>query len=90
MIESVRIAERALGTVVYGGAKGESRLLRRSLFVVKPIRRGERFTKENVRSIRPGIGLHTRHYLEIEGREASRDIEFGTPMNWSLVSDRTQ
>ena len=59
---------------------------RRSLFVVAPIRKGEQFTSENVRSIRPANGLHTRHFDEIIGKTAACDIEAGTPLNWTLVS----
>jgi pseudaminic acid synthase len=63
MTEDVRVTEKALGTVSYraGANEGHSRIFRRSLFVVKDVRAGERFTRENVRSIRPGLGLHTRH-----------------------------
>jgi pseudaminic acid synthase len=85
MIADVRAAEQAIGAVVYGGAKGESKLLRRSLFVVKSMKKGEQFTPENVRSIRPALGLHTRHWLEIEGKTAAQDIEYGTPLSWSIV-----
>jgi sialic acid synthase SpsE len=47
---------------------------------------GEEFTAENIRSIRPGHGLHTRHLSEIMGQKAARDIERGTPMSWELVN----
>ena len=43
------------------------------------------FTEHNVRSIRPGYGLHTRHLDEVLGRTATSDIERGTPLNWELV-----
>jgi sialic acid synthase SpsE len=55
------------------------------LFVVSEVRRGDLFTEENVRSIRPANGLHPRHLPEILGRHAARDIETGTPMSWALV-----
>jgi sialic acid synthase SpsE len=63
-----------------------SRVFRRSLFAVENIKRGEAFTSKNVRSIRPGNGLHTRHLPEILGHHASRDIEKGTPLDWALIS----
>src|SRR4029077_12951805 len=69
MVDAVRVAERALGEIYFGcGAKEEAnRSLRRSLFVVQPMQRGEAFTPVNVRSIRPGNGLHTRHLNEVLG-----------------------
>ena len=88
MVEAVRTAERALGGVHYGasGEEAKSRVFRRSLFVVEDVKKGERFTEKNVRSIRPGNGLHTRHLKEVLGRTATRDIPRGTPMSWELVS----
>ena len=57
----------------------------RSLFAVRDIAKGERFTKENVRSIRPGFGMHPKHYEEILGKSAKKDIRKGEPMHWGLV-----
>jgi N-acetylneuraminate synthase len=87
MVQAVRTAEEALGGVRYGSGDEESRSLvfRRSLFVVEDLRAGEAFTAENVRSIRPGYGLHTRHLGEVLGRRAARDIPRGTPLSWPLV-----
>jgi N-acetylneuraminate synthase len=88
MVEGVRTAERALGKVFYGmnPAEAKSRVFRRSLFVVNDIKAGELFTQQNVRSIRPGYGLHTRHLEEILGRAASRDVQRGTPLAWDMVA----
>jgi len=87
MVEAVRTAEKALGEVHFGGSAKEeaSRVFRRSLFVVQDVKRGETFTPANVRSIRPGYGLHTRHLGEVLGKRAVRDIERGTPLSWDLV-----
>ena len=87
MVEAVRTAEKALGTVHYGVSEIEarSRIFRRSLFAVRDIKAGERFTDGNIRSIRPGHGLPVRHVGEILGRYASRDIERGTPLAWDLI-----
>ena len=87
MVHAVRTAEKALGEVHFGlGASEEkSRAFRRSLFVTADVRQGEAFTDRNVRSIRPGHGLHTRHLPEVLGRRATRDIERGTPLSWELV-----
>lgn len=88
MVQAIREAERALGQVVYQVAPREaaSRVFRRSLFVVQDVRAGEPFTSENVRSIRPAHGLHTRHLEDVLGRPAARDIERGTPLSWDLVA----
>lgn len=87
MVQALRTTERALGGVQFGaeGCESKSRAFRRSLFVVRDLRRGEPFTPENIRSIRPANGLHTRHLPEIVGRRASKDIERGTPLSWELV-----
>jgi pseudaminic acid synthase len=89
MVEAVRVAEKALGEVHFGCSAKEasSRAFRRSLFVVQDVKRGEKFTDQNVRSIRPGYGLHTRHLAEILGKRALCDIEGGTPLSWELVSN---
>jgi pseudaminic acid synthase len=88
MAESIRTAERALGRVSYGptSAENESVVFRRSLFVVEDVRRGERFTEQNVRSIRPGFGLHPRHLAEVIGATAALDVKRGTPLSWPLVA----
>ncbi len=87
-VDAIRVAEKALGQVHFGFSSNEesSRVFRRSLFVVENVNRGELFTAENVRSIRPGHGLHTRHLHEILGQRAARDIERGTPLSWELVA----
>jgi pseudaminic acid synthase len=87
MVEAVRTAEKALGEIHFGYSQKESlsRVFRRSLFVVEAVKRGQSFTTENVRSIRPAHGLHTRHLPEILGRHAAQDIERGTPLTWDLV-----
>jgi len=88
MVEAVRVAEKSLGEIHFGLTDSErsSRVFRRSLFVVQAVRQGEAFSEENIRSIRPGQGLHTRHLPQIVGKRASRDIERGTPLSWDLVA----
>lgn len=89
MVRQVRIAEAAIGAVRYGPTKKEcaSLVARRSLYVVQDVGAGEQFTGVNVRSIRPGNGLHPRHLGEILGRTARTDIGRGTPMAWSLIGE---
>lgn len=88
MVGSIRIAEKALGEARYGSNERENknRIFRRSIFVVEDIKIGTTITEENVRSIRPGYGLHPRHLKEVLGRQAVQDIARGTPLNWDLIS----
>lgn len=87
MIEAAHVAEKALGTVHYGISEAEtkSRVFRRSLFVVEDMKTGEVFTKKNVRSIRPGHGLHPRYLDEVLGRSVDRDIQRGAPLTWNMI-----
>lgn len=87
MVEGVRTAEKALGAPRYAPtpAEAKSRPFRRSLFVVKEMEKGELFTRDNVRSIRPANGLPPRELPKVLGRRARRPIPRGTPLRWSLV-----
>ena len=87
MVNAVREAEQALGEVRYTLADEEqaSRVFRRSLFVVRDVRAGELFTRDNVRSIRPGHGMAPRYFDTVIGRRAAQDIEKGTPLSWDLL-----
>jgi pseudaminic acid synthase len=88
MVEAVRTAEKALGTVQFtpGPREASSRKFRRSLFAVEDIKKGELFTRQNVRSIRPSDGLHPRHFDEVLGKRAACDVERGSPLSWVLVA----
>jgi N-acetylneuraminate synthase len=88
MVDMIRTAEAAMGSVRYGvGAReAASRVFRRSLFVVADMKEGEAFTKQNLRSIRPGYGLPPKHFDQLLGRRASCDIPRGTPLAWSHVA----
>ncbi|MFC1603015.1 pseudaminic acid synthase [Pseudomonadota bacterium] len=59
---------------------------RRSLYVVEAIKKGEEFTSQNVRSIRPEVGLKPKHYFDVLGRKASRDIERGQPLSLDMLA----
>lgn len=87
LVKSIRLTEKALGVVYYGPTEREkkNRVFRRSLFTVKDMKAGEIFTEENIKSIRPGYGLHTRFLKDIIGKQASKNTLAGTPMQWNLV-----
>jgi pseudaminic acid synthase len=80
MVEAVRQAESSLGSINYSVAE-KDKLRRRSLFVVKDIKAGETFTEENIRSIRPGYGMHPKYLGGILGKVAKVDLKIGTPLN---------
>ncbi len=84
LVDAIRNTEKVLGKVDYT-VKEANRQFARSLFVVKDIKKGEKLTPENVRSIRPSNGLHPRHYEEVIGKVASCDIAFGTPLEWGHI-----
>ena len=87
MVKSVREVEKALGSISYELTE-KTRINRdfsRSLFVIKDIKEGEELTEENVRSIRPGFGLHPKYLEQVLSRRACRDIEKGTPLSWDLL-----
>jgi len=87
MVAAVRNCEKALGGIVYGVAEAErqSTVFRRSLFAVEDIAEGAPFSEKNVRSIRPGSGLHPRYLKDVLGRRARHSIARGTPLSWDLV-----
>jgi pseudaminic acid synthase len=87
MVKAVRQAEQAIGKVTYELTEKvkDSRKFSRSLFVVKDIKKGEKFTEDNVRSIRPGYGLHPKYLKEVIGKIAKVDIAKGTPLNFNLL-----
>jgi pseudaminic acid synthase len=88
MVKTIREAEKAIGEVTYELSKKMKtrREFARSLFVVEDIRKGETFTDKNVRSIRPGYGLHPKFLKEILNKKAAIDISIGTPLSWKHIS----
>ena len=89
MVDNIRILEKALGKVSYdlSDKQVREREHSRSLFVARDMKAGEVFTPENLRSVRPADGLHTRYYEQLLGRRITRDAGLGTPMSWDLVGD---
>lgn len=87
LVESVRVAEKAIGKPSYGVGAGESEnvIFRKSLFVVEDIKKGEKFTSRNVRSIRPGHGLAPKYYDEVINKRAAMNIERGMPLLWDFI-----
>jgi len=88
MVQEVRMAESALGITTYELSEKveKNRKFARSLFVVKDVKIGEKFTPENVRSIRPGYGLHPKYYEEVIGKIAKENIEKGNPLSFKMYA----
>lgn len=86
MVRDIRAVEQIYGKVQYGPLPSERNVIfRRSLFAVRDIKKGEMFTTENVRSIRPGQGLTPVIICDILEKRASKDIQAGTPLKWEYI-----
>ena len=79
MINAVRDTEKLLGKVNYSMTekKKKSRQFARSLYVAKDIKKGEVFTEENIKSVRPGYGMHPKYLKDFLGKKAEKDYELG-------------
>lgn len=80
MVKDVRKVETSLGQIIYPEAINiiKGRCHARSLYISKDIKKGEEITRDNIRCVRPGFGLHPRHFKEVLGKHALHDLEFGT------------
>ena len=87
MVKAIRQAEKAIGTVQYGPSPQElgSVAKRRSVFVAKDIHKGEVFSKENIRVVRPADGIHPRFYDLVLGKTSTKDIKMGTPLSFDMI-----
>ena len=88
LVKDIRNTEMAIGMANYDISNNEKESYRgrRSLYVVKDIKKGEKFTSDNIRSIRPSLGLHTRYYdFLLENCHAKCDIKFGTPLKKEYI-----
>lgn len=87
MVKRIRNVEAAIGKVSYSLTEKQKRQKRfsRSLFVSKPVKKGELFTAENIRSVRPGNGLSVKYLEQILGRKASHDLAYAAPLTWEDI-----
>ena len=87
MVKAVREAENAIGEINYDLTEKQikGRDFSRSLYIVEDVKKGDVVTEKNVRSIRPGFGLHPKHFKELLGSTFIRNIEKGTPLSFSLI-----
>lgn len=89
MVEAVRLTEKLMGNVDYEltDKKKKSREFSRSLFVTQDVKEGDIITKENIRSIRPGYGLHPKYYYDILGKKFIRNAKKGTPLTLRIIEN---
>ena len=89
MVKAVREAEKAIGQVNYEPTEKQikGRAFSRSLYVVKDIKKGEVISEENVRSIRPGFGLHPRHLRDFLGKKVNYTVEKGTRLTKDMIKN---
>jgi pseudaminic acid synthase len=86
VVEAER-AWQALGNISYGPTNAEKKSIayRRSLYVVKDLKAGDMLTQENVRAIRPGMGLATKYLSVVTGKIVNKDVARGTALGWDLI-----
>ena len=87
MVEEVRKVEKGIGVVNYDITPAAQKNLngRRSLYVSADIKNGERFTVDNVKSVRPSCGLHPKYLDSILGKRANRDLSYGDRLSWDMI-----
>lgn len=92
MVKAIRDTEKLLGKVDYSldEKRKKSRRFSRSLYVAKDIKKGELFTEENIRSVRPGYGMHPKYLNDVFGKKASYDLAFATPLTWEHIQEGKQ
>lgn len=87
MVQKVRLAEAAMGKVDYSLTEKmkNSRTASRSLYVAEDMKAGDIITEKNVRSVRPGFGLHPKYLPEILGKRVNRDLKLGDRMKLEYI-----
>lgn len=89
LVAEVRKVEKALGRVCYDLTSSSRKSVqgRRSLYVAKDVKRGDILTRDDIRSVRPGLGLHPKHLGEFLGRRAGRDLSLGERANLDMIEE---
>ena len=87
LVLETKHAWQAMGQVSYGPSEAEKKSLqyRRSLYIVKDLKAGELLTQENIRAIRPGLGLPTKYQEVVIGKTIKKDVKKGTGLTWDLI-----
>lgn len=89
LVNQVRDTEKLLGKISYeiSDKVKKNKKFARSLFVVKDVNAGDIVTEENIRSIRPGYGMHPKHYFDVLGKAFNKNIKKGTPLNFEHLEN---
>lgn len=87
LVAETERAWQSLGKVSYGPTESEKASLqyRRSLYVSRDMKAGDLFTRDNLRVIRPGLGLPPKYFETILGKRVKQDVKTGTPISWNLI-----
>lgn len=91
LCRDAKTAWQALGQVDYGRKSSEQGNVkfRRSLYFVKDLKAGSTITASDIRSVRPGFGLAPKAFDEVVGRRLTRDVSYGTPVSWNMLSPQS-
>lgn len=89
MVKDVRMAESSLGTISYDltQKQQDNRCFARSLYVAEDMKAGETITEQNVRSVRPGYGLHPKYYKQIIGKTINCSLSLGDRITWDVINN---
>lgn len=92
MVEAIRNTEKGIGHVDYEltGKQKSGKNFSRSLYFVEDIKKGHVITNKNIRSIRPGWGMHPKHFNNILGKQVNRDVERGDRVDWTLIKTKNE
>ncbi len=87
LVTQSKLVWQAMGNVHYGATDAEKKSLtyRRSLYIAKDIKAGEPLTRENLKAVRPGLGLPTKYFDSLLGKSVRRDVKQGTALTWELI-----
>ena len=90
MVEAIRNAEKGIGHVNYELTEKQKsgKNFSRSLYFVEDLKQGDVITNKNIRSIRPGWGIHPKHFNDILGEQVNRDVERGDRVDWKLIKTK--
>ncbi len=88
LVKETKKAYKSIGNICFGATNNEKQSLqfRRSLYISKDVKKGEIITKKNIKNVRPGFGISTKHYNEVLGRKFNASYKIGTPLTWKVIT----
>ncbi len=87
LVKNVEIASKSIGRASFERKEAEKSNVkfRRSIYIVKDLKKGETLSKDNIRRIRPGFGLPPKYFNDVVGKKINKDVEKGTALDWSII-----